>query len=306
MESYASWRLNTTGGIKYKLIEGPTFVYKDMKELTASEKVLVRSQDLEAFMLELIPPVTVTAGIGIITTRGRLPGTSSLFVQNMSAEPMDLGLAGDPLQADTSAPSNTYSDYYVVTLNFGHSAYDDPDTSDPESFLERDISYSEEVMEIESTKTEVSDGHGSEDTNTQFAAGDTTTANTNKSDMIYKRVPLINLSLRYRFVVTPNWPLLFRLSGKLNSSSSAIFLNAEPQTVLFRGFSAHQEFLYKDRTTQIKPWSFDLQYGIKRIVRGSKVYGWNHYWDPKSSKWRYKLIDGQPPFETDNLALLFT
>lgn len=298
---YASWRIQTAGGIKYKVKEGPTFEYNTKKELKATQTVIVRSQDLEAFLLEMIPTPTVMYGIGYILTPAILPGTTSLYVESVSAEPMDLGKPADPFQADPTATGATYAEYYLVRINFGQTSGDAED-----SFLEREVTCTEEAMEVEPAKTELSDGHGSFDASTPYTVGDSKEPDKDKAAKYYKKIPVINLSLRYKYVVTPNWPLLLRLSGKVNSIAHALLMGSEPTTVLFKGFTARQEFLWKDRTTQIKPWSFDLQFGIKRIVWGTKVYGWNHYWSANKKKWMWKLVDGKLPFELDNVALLFT
>ena len=305
---YSSWRLSTAGGIKYRLIEGPTFKCKDMEPVSATEKYLIRGRDIEAFLLDAMAPVTIVLGVGLVPKRRSLPGAASLVTNSIDFEPADSSKPGDPMQADSGAPAGTYSEFYHATIEYTNIQYDDPQSTDPETFLEREISADEQMLELPVSKTVIAKGTGTQDTYDTYQQGTTPTeTNKDKVQYIYKHVPLIKLILRYKFVLSPNWAFITALLGKVNSTVSSVLYNAPPQTVLFTTFSGRQQALWGNMGVTIKPWSLDFTFVVRVINEGGRVYGWNHTWSPSLQKWVYVIrADSKTSYELANLGALFT
>lgn len=316
---FASTRLATLGGIPYKQNQGfPKFaISKD--GVTAQEEYLIRSSDLNDLFQEAFPvPYITEDGYAFFPSRRTMPGASLLRTKTMTARPHTGSKPADPFGLDSGAPNETYDDAYLVTIDYETWKNEDEDPKDPRTFLERSISGGGEFISLGPQNTETGDkalgSDGSpqpEDTtdNQQGTPDDPTetlpTADPNIP--FVKFVPTAEFSFKWPLVARPPWRTMFRYLGTVNgyiSDSSGtlddiqyalhqnLFFNAEPETILYKGFSATQKFVWRGSSVVVQPWEVELQFSLKRVeepgVGGPTdgIFGWNHVWVPREQRWR--------------------
>ena len=125
---------------------------------------------------------------------------------------------------------------------------------------------------------------------------------------IVKMVPTGELKFKWPLAIRPPWRSMFRYLGACNGRTrtssgtessrvqnvhNALFWNLEPETILYSGFSATQEFVWNGSSASAQPWNVDFQFSVKRVEESGSVYGWNHIWVPKEQKWK-KLYRRRP------------
>lgn len=275
MEAYSEWRRRTAGGIRYKLIEGPRFEIDLDNPPRAFEKYIIRAQDLDDFYVESFTPTNPY-------TRRMMPGSDTYFTEKLTYTPLhDNQKPADPLAVDPTAPDGTYEKFYVADIEY-KGGIDRSSTTDPEVFLERSVSMGIDLITVDSTKTDTGSGEaGAEPADVDENHDDTAPYT--------KACPVIDMTASWKFVINPNWARFASYIGCVNKAAHALFLNSEPDTVLFSGVSGRQLFLYKAGAWTVQPWSLDFQFSIKRITEVGKVYGWNHIWSKEKQAWRFLL-----------------
>jgi hypothetical protein len=169
------------------LISGPSFdVSRDSQ--TATEVIIVRASDVEAFRSEAMPPPLFIEDISILPLYRRMPGTQ-LLLDSMSGRPFNPDLPGDPFKlsnedtrtghqheafdndpenkstfgdfTNASAPDGTYSDFYELTLNYSsqfQSNDNQEDPNKPETFLEVTKNAGGQFLSIPPVNTSTNEG----------------------------------------------------------------------------------------------------------------------------------------------------
>lgn len=322
-DRFDSTRLETAGGIKYTQYEGfPTIEWNE-DEATAVEVYLMKSTDVIGFINEVAPlPYVDEEGTIYLPTRRRMPGTNFMISRSVSAEPFGGKKPGDPFGVDSDAPNDTYDDTYKLTINYStmkNSADDDQvrDPKDPRTFLERTVDGGGEFLAVgpQNTTTgdkdlgidqnpeaqDATDGQsfGSNYPNAMAITNEEATADPNLP--IVKFIPTAEFSFKWPLVIVPPWRTMFgylgTVNGSIRKSSGAIdevqraihrrlFFNLENETVLYKGFSATQKFIWNGSSAAAQPWEVRLQFSMKRVEELKKIYAWNHVWVPKTQKWQ--------------------
>lgn len=284
ISQYLSWRLSTAGGLKYKLLEGYPTIEQGEDGTTATEKYLMRSQDVGAFSYESMPPPYVL-GLFIIQPPNRsLPGSGGWAVtRSVSYAPHGAGLPGDPLGMDPGAPSGTYTDLYEVTIQYstGKGA-EDRDPNDPQTFLEHSMQVGGEFYQLKSAKQYyLEDG----DDAVIGVAGSGKAIESESVPGAHKTVITIEHNLRWPFVLVPDWVTIVRALGTTNDAVKPLFKNAPIETVLFSGVSGNQKYVWNGSSSYVQPWSLDFKFSQRCLRIDSVDITWNHSFYEKAGKW---------------------
>jgi hypothetical protein len=295
--SLANARLSTADGIRYALIEGyPKFGVEVNGPATAQEMYRILASDVRDFINEVVPPIEVIDGQIIIPPLRPMPGTDYLMPRKLTLEPFDPSRPGDPFGVDGNAADGTYGDEYRVVIdyetNINSGEDDDRDDAEPETFLERSIRSSMEVLSIPPAGVEATPVNSAEEGTPEFYASQKAAAekmqasNTNIAMM----VAINEYSFKWRRVIRPHFPNIFATMGCVNGAAYPWLLNAPAGTVLFAGLSGSQEFQNFGTRTIVQPWSIDLRFLHKQINQDGRVYSWNHAFNPAPGKGQFETI----------------
>jgi hypothetical protein len=280
-------RLETVGGIPYKLVEGyPKFTFSENKS-KATEKYIVASNQLGAFYTESFPSPFVLGGFIDLPPRRYMPGAPWMVTKEIQAEPHTGDLPGDPLLTDTPAPAGTYDTEYMVTIMYEaklESEDDQRDPRDPITFLERSISIGGEFISVPPQKTKHAEADVGQDPQEGASEG-----TTEPQLPIVKTIPTGQLQYKWSYVLQPNWTDIWGYLGKVNNSKEEVFFDLEKECVMFLGVNGNQKFLWNGSSVRVQPWDLTFNFSVKRVEERKKVYGWNHVWIPKKQEWR-KLL----------------
>lgn len=299
---YNTWRRETKGGIKYKLVEGFPKVSGDEEKTSGSEQYIIRARDLEDFFAEAMPPPMIVLGVPVRPPRRKMPGSDILVTKQVSFEPFTGSLPGDPFNYDEDAPEGTYDELYRVTIQYetsfdSESSEEDPD--DPETFLEHSVTVGGEALLIPPQKLKAS----SADVKDQ--QGGTGSPVKSPQLPIVKQIPTIEHILKWKYCLAPNWDRIILALGKVNDKTEPLFFNANKECVMFMGVSGSRQYLWNGRTTRIAPWNLDFRFTHREIEEDGKVYGHNHVYIPETGTWKKIFRAGGKPLNlsTDLLRL---
>lgn len=298
-----TWRRSTSGGIRYKLLEGYPKVTADESKASASERYLIRAADVNAFLQESIPAPVVYLGSVYWPERRRMPGASILVTRSLSFEPHTGALPMDPFDADSGAPTGTYDSLCAVTIQYEtmqNESEQEQDPNDPETFLEHSVTTGGEFMSWPPANTKKQDAEAGQ-------TGGAAVANKDPISPVVKTIPTIEHTLKWKNCLSPNWERIISYLGHVSSEDMPLLFDAIEETVLFMGVSGSQSYLWDGATSGVQPWTLDFRFSHKQIDENGAIYGWNHVYSPSDGGWR-KLYraDGQPLFLSADLVKLFT
>lgn len=329
--TYDNYILYTSGGIKYRLMEGYPKVTAERNDLKLTERYLIHTTDLLAFIKETFPPVTVDANGRLRRPNSRTyPGDATLFTKSLSAEPHTGELPSDPWRIHTGAPDNTFDFDTVVTIEYGTDVTDD---QSDETLFEHSINVGGEFFTLPPQKLETSDIDAIEIELPTQGTPDYT-PNKDLKLPISKVIPTIEHSFRYRFVKDPNWALYQEMLGCVNQNKHynpdwdlpdgykplVGIPTAYRETVMFMGVSGTQRVVWEDNAVVTKPWDLDFKFSQKhhtgpppfwRVAAFGddaepSIYGWNHVYIPARQKWCYlRTQEGNPIHRLADLNLIF-
>jgi hypothetical protein len=295
MSGASTKRLSTEGGIRYALMEGyPKFGIALNGASTAQEVYRIDASDVADFVAEVVPAVEVIDDRIIIPPLRPLPGDDSFVPKRLELEPFDLTRPADPFSMDPTAPDGTYGSEYRVTIeyetNVNSGEDQDRDDEEPETFLERSIRSSMEVLTIPPAGVEAAETP-EEGTPEYYAvakanAGKLQASNTNISMF----VAVNEFSFRWRRVIRPHFSNIFATMGCTNAAVYTWLLNAPAGTVLFAGMNASQEFQTFGTRQIVQPWQIDLRFLHKQINQDGKRYSWNEAFNPAPGKGIFETI----------------
>jgi hypothetical protein len=278
-------RLSTVGGIPHKVVEGVTFA-GDEESLTAELGLVILASQFEDFLEEMFPTPIVLGDLVTIAPRMYLLGAPYLRLKSFQTSVVIPGKPMDPLGVDPNAPDGTYGSLMRIDLSFATMNEDDenePDEGDPTTFLEHSVNAGAEYLHIAPKKIFVSE----EDVDSYNPGGLPPDAEANKDPKLgmYKLIPTIEHSLKWKFALNPPWTTIYETLGKVNRSAIPLFKNAKRHTVLFTGISGQQNYRFFRRRAVASPWSLDFKFSQRYIKEGNKHYGWNHVYSPRTNKW---------------------
>lgn len=288
-------RLSTDGGIKYKLVQGPTFDVDD-QGATSKEKYLIAASDVAAFLAEAIPPAQLVNGFVQRPARRRMPGTQVFVTEHVHAEPHSNEKPGDPLGFDSNAASGTYNDLYAVDISYRvglESEDNEPDPNDPSTFLEHSVNVSGEFLTVNPQDL----CYMNLDVN---SVGDAQILPYKKADIPMAKIhAMIEHNFRWPFALKPKWDTIIQSLGCVNDASVKLTdeFTLNPFTGLFVGISGQRRYIWTGTSNpnvapvKISPWSLDYKILQKEIKDGSfqgtdQVWSWNHVWIDEEQGYR--------------------
>jgi hypothetical protein len=290
-------RLSTDGGIKYTIVEGfPKGGVSVNGASKIQEQYRIFASDLEAFVAEVVPPIDIIDGNIIIPPLRGLPGAPQFQPVNVAFEPFNVTLPSDPFGQDEGAPPGTYEDTLRVTIdyetNVNSNEDEDRDDAEPETFLERSIRSSMEVLSIPASGVVAAPVNTAEEGTPDYYTQQRQNAEAVKSPQADIRflVPINEFVFKWRRVIRPHFPNIFATMGCVNGAAYTWLLNAPAGTVLFMGMSGSQEFQNFGTRTVVKPWQLELRFAHKQINQDGKVFSWNHAFDPSPGVGKFVSI----------------
>jgi len=132
----STWRLRTDDGIPIKSLSRKGSFGRE--DASASEVLIIKAEDLSAFISEYSTRPFEGTGILFPKKRVSLPGLGTLKVKGVDWESNDDGLPIDPFGWDPDAPEGTYCQDIKVTVAYQPSETpdgDEPDEDNPSSWL---------------------------------------------------------------------------------------------------------------------------------------------------------------------------
>lgn len=312
---FSDVRLSSEGGVEHKVCGGLR-LSGDIDKLTAELDIIIRAIDFDNLLEEMFPQPVIISDFVRIEPRMFLKNAPYLRLKSFRTVPTLPGLPQDPFSADPSAPSGTYGPLMSLTLTFEtmqESDDEEPDEGNPETFLEHSINAGAEYLHIPPKKIDVSEKDvdhytpGGPDVNNPGPPGDAE-ANKDAELGIYKVIPTIEHSLKWKFALNPAWSSIYRRIGTVNSNVIQLFNNAKKETTLFTGLSGGRSYRYFNRRTNITPWSLDFKFSQRNIYEGDTIYGWNHVYSPSKQKWVRPIRvndNNKSLYETSDFRLLF-
>jgi len=315
------WRLKTTGGIPYKLLQQEGDFGLEQADVTVD--VLVQASDLLNFFLEMMPP-PIQVGNVSVPQSSTLPGFPQISVKRIKFKSHDAAFPIDPFGIDSSPPDNTY--YPVVLCQLFYSSEmknRDTDEDDPQTFLEITSRAGGEF--INSTgpgarwKPEqnslLEDGDDQEpgtwidpDTGKVLGANEENPRSPNEQVNrdpglpILIRVPTTQWTLRWNQIPFELYEdvIVYRcrqLIGRVNSGTFDVplFNTLEPETLLFDSYGHTQRHTWRDGLVTTPPVDLEINLIEKRVVWNGVVCGHNHFWRPGFGWQRLYIDDQQTP-----------
>lgn len=320
-------RLVSPGGIYHKVVDPGVTLSGGAEKLTATLPMVIRAEDFYDFLDELWPQPLITADLVTIQPRAYLKNSPWLRAQSFTTGVLQQGLPVDPTGGDPNAPEGTYATLMPITVTFEtmqETEEEEPDEGAPETFLDHSVNAGAEILQIKPVGIEVSKKEaGNEGSQNQpykppgpdqtgTGRPDDAQANDNKMLGMYKVIPTIEHSLKWKFALNPHWRNIYRRLGTVNQARMKVFSDACPETVLFVGVSGQRSYRYFRRRASITPWSIDFKFAQRVVYEGdgpnAKIYGWNHVYDPAPNKgWIRPLRkdNSQPLYEASDFNLLF-
>lgn len=322
-EDYASWRNMTATGIRYRFLgtEG---------RFTAEEgqilwRGIFRAEDVSDFLLEIFPPALIFGNTSIPDS-ATMPGLPTMVAKDVSYTTLDgADMPIDVFNADPSATGGTYHGYVNIEVTFGPSNAPSGNPNDPRTFLEissnvgGDYIYAPpagaKVQDETSTAGENDEVEGAAlDADTLRVRGtaipETPRPNRNPQMAMTVLVPTIEWNILWKqvpfntFRNTIVWRLR-SLNGRVNSVYLPWLMNADPETVLFAGFSYKESYTWRNGQVNTPPIDITIKLIEKRIVWKGIICGHNHAFEPGKGWVRTLLQDGSSPYRKLNFNLAF-
>lgn len=288
-------RRSSPGGISYALLENSPRITITEEENSAVEDWLIEAAKVNDLALEVSPPPTIVGGIIFKPPGFKMPGTV-LVSEEVTFEPHGNALPMDPFNSDSDAPEGTYEKYAKATITYrlNRNSNDDDDPDDPTTFLTHTINAGAKIL--------------------AFPPQNTTLNNLPNREVnipISKVVPTVEHSLKWDYVLTPNWALILSYLGRTNTNTLQFDTGffAAPNTVLFTGVSGTKRYLWDGFETSSDPWELDFKFSQRYITDPHVVNGpagWNHVFNPRTGLWEIvRLANGNPLYTSSPLENLF-
>lgn len=329
LDDPTQWRLSTQNGIKFKTksMDGEF----GFDAASVDFNVLVRSDQLVDFILEVFPPPLIVGNIEIPQTT-TLPGLPGLGIQKLTFKSFDDNLPIDPFGGDPNPPPKTYFPVVELVITYG-STKTGQDPNDPFTWLEITSTATGEFL-----YSSVAKAKWAPETNSTLADGDDEDPNNNATDPNTDELsggesndtirgplePTKNPTIPFTVTVpqtewTLKWPripyeyfrdvLIHRLRavmGRVNDARFPLLFNAAPETLLFAGWQYNQINTWRDGFTNIPPVSIAMKIVEKRISYNGIIIGHNHNWRPGKGWQRLLTSEGDPAFKTWDFDRIFT
>jgi hypothetical protein len=321
---YSSWRQDTNGGIKYRFLGSAGNFTADEGEVTW--RAIFRGQDLIPLLQELFPPPLILYGNIAIPQAGTMPGVPSFTARKISYKSLDGNdLPIDPFSQDGAAVDGTYGSLITVEVSFGPSNKPKGNPNDPRTFLEISSNEGGHFIYAPPTGTSNTTDTNSEGDDDQTQGGPVQSIRMKPKGTVvpgeaepnrHPQVPSLVL------VPTTEWSITWKqipfeifkhtiiwrmrlLSGRVNSDNLPWLLDAQPDTVLFNGFTYKESYTWRDGKVNAPPIDVTMKLSEKRVYWKGIVCGHQHDWYPGQGWRRVTLEDGSPKYRRFTFSDVF-
>jgi hypothetical protein len=295
------WWGRTAAGIPYKVLSREGNAERNKESVT--EVILLPSLLLQHFLAESFPPVEIIDGIPTWNNRA-CPGADGLKTTRVAWKNHIDGKPVDPFLYDPAGTiAGSYHPILEVPIEYSN--------LEKTTALEIRGSASGEFLHLSAPKGSWQDEiEGSSTPNTEMLPPITMMIPETAWTVSWKSVPL-------------DWfedkllPVMRRCLGKVNLTAVAALYDAEPETILFTGYSTTQEWTKAVGTNlptdediaSVAPAGLptieegndqplvtvEMQFLEKRFADNltpTKIRGHNHFWQQETGDWRRLLVDG--------------
>ena len=297
----SQWRLQTDGGIPYKLKEGsPSGSFGDDSAIT--EIYIIRASDLQAFIYESTSTlVSWPGGIYGIGAGRAFPGIAGLLTTDISFKPLESSKPCDPWGIDSGAPDGTYCPYLELTIKYstlpgeGGSGVD---PNDPETILEVTADTSVSILQMAASSSNWNPSGTTleppEDPNIPAGKLEAQTEWT----ISYPKFPwqiLGDVMLNVR-----------QCLGHVNSVIMPILGNAAAETILFSGLSVRRQLMAgADGFESGAQVTLKLTEKNVKNDDSSEELGHNHFYRPEKGEYQLLLINGNRVYKSIDLNIMW-
>ncbi len=303
----SEWRLETNGGIKYRLVERSGHFTEE--DAAGQEIVIIKANRLGAFVIESLPAPFQQVGTIVYPGPRLMPGTP-LACKRISWSSNVDGKPVDPFLQDLGAFSGTYEGDLKLTIEYSttplndNSGGDGSDPTDPKTWLEISANASGEFL-------------------TTPIRGDARWGVIGAETAEVKEAQIPHLITTSEIEWTVKWSqipytfmnstLMSRLRsklGKVNDAVMPLFYDAPAETILFLGFALSQQYTWRTGFGGQPPMTLDMKFIEKNFqsldAEGTTIQvTHNDYWRPGIG-WRKLYVDGvNPTYALTNLTNIF-
>jgi len=320
-EDPTTWRLQTPGGIPYRLVErSGDFGWQ---QTTCTESVLIEATSLRAFVREVFPLPTFLNGLPrwqALAMQGSLP----LLARNIHFSNHVPGIPIDPFGADSDPelPEGTYHPILRVDITYddatdspGTGSGGDADDNDPTTFLQISCQAAGEYLRRQNLNSRwYNDATG------------IVRPNTDVDLPAAKLIPMTEWTitwpwLNYNFFKTVMVPRLRAANGKVNSTTYELLFDAPAETVQMVGWDYDEEhqilFSGEEELEAGQYIQNPVRLSVKMLEKNGGLLassylpvdvaldpeapinhtqeamyiGHNHFWRPEEGVWRRLLIN---------------
>ena len=307
-ESVNQWRLQTDGGIPYKLVAGYPQGGGTQGDAEISEQIIIQATDLEAFFEESFPSeVPGPPGTSYtINTPRACPHRQYFYTDSIKFSAHDTSRPVDPWSVDESAPGRTYGDFLTLDIIYKprKGAPQEGDNSgDEREFPEYELSSegSGDFIMIPATEWLAEDNEEDKPKEVEFK--------------IPQAIPTISWTARWSSISRDTASFILAQSrqvlGQVNNVVLSQIYNAPAETILFLGFNIQENYQFvwgeKQKTTLSLELSFvekNVQIPIEAGVAQTITH--NHIYRPSTGRWeKLQRPDGGLLYKLGNLSGLF-
>lgn len=317
----SQWRLHSLYGdvpIKFLDVDGEF----SNEEGSVNFKALIPPNRIKDFLVQTFPPPIQIGNITVPQAAG-LPGLPALSARKVSFKAFDNGKPVDPFMFDPEAPRGTYGELIEVTVVYGQNRIQQPNPSDPFTFLEIEGNVTGEFLHTTAPKgrwkkatrdpkdppDDKTPGADNAPLNPRIPGNTEPVAN--PTVPINVLVPKTEWTVKWNQIPFQyfNDTLMYRLRwclGRVNSAIMPVLFSAEPETILFLGFNYKQQYTWREGYINRPPINVEMKFEEKRVVWNGVAVGHNHFWRPGVG-WEYLFIDGvsTPTYAARDMNALF-
>lgn len=321
----STWRLQTAGGIKYRLKEGkPTGSFGEQVE--SEEIYLIQAGDLMPFIAESFASSDWVDGAWNFQAGRSCPGLAGAMTRTVAYKSLDSSKPCDPYGVDPDAPEGTYCPFLELTISYATKSEDagssgSGDPNNPETYLEVSADAGVEFLMMKS-----SGNHAQYTASTTHQGLDATgnVATINPEDPETPQEPdLPSAKLRPTTEWTvrfPNFPWVYLSNllaiarpklGTINSTAMSILGNAAIGTVLFTGMSVRKQWQVQSSGSgnQLTIMAqVELKFSEKTATNSGSdtILGHNYFYRPELNCFDLLYINNQPVYKSSNLNTLWS
>lgn len=319
-EDSSQWRLHSNGGVVPLKMLDQTGEFES-EQGSVRYSALIPSNLLITFLQETFPPA-IPYGNLMVPQSNPLPGLPGLTARRVSFKRFDSSLPIDPFGFDPTASAGTYSPVIQVDVEYGLNRIQQPNPSDPTTFLE--ISGDTTGDFFHTTAPRASWLKKKAATNDPGADAEPGAVNnprlnpeTVSSEPVKDpTVPILINAPQTEWTIKWNQipftyfrdVLIYRLRwclGRVNSFNFPVLFYAEPETLLFAGYNYRQTYTWRSGQIGTPPVSLEMKFVEKRIVWDGVLKGHNDFWRPGVG-WQYiRMGNGLPVYESRDLNVIF-